>query len=78
MGIISTSASPTTSHTDMCGFDNSSDKILDDGRAGSMLERVSVSLVVLDIARGMRCWGGRLKNLWLFNQPRLTLLAVRH
>ena len=40
-----------------------------------VLERVSESLIVLSIAREMRCWDGRLKSLWLFSPTKLLGVA---
>ena len=40
-----------------------------------VLERVSESLIVLTIAREMRCWDGRLRSLWLFSPKKLLGVA---
>ena len=40
-----------------------------------VLERVSESLIVLTIAREMRCWDDRLRSLWLFSPKKLLGVA---
>ncbi len=63
---------PAPSCRRVLALDQSSDEMF---FLAVVLERVSESLIVLSIAREMRCWDGRLKSLWLFSPTKLLGVA---
>ena len=63
---------PAPSCRRVLALDQSSDEMF---FLAVVLEQVSESLIVLSIAREMRCRDGRLKSLWLFSPTKLLGVA---